>query len=227
MRRIICKNVSNMRDIGGILTKLGHSIKEYRFIRSNLPVNIDKTEKEFLLNKKITTVIDLREPEDVRKNPNDLHSEGFFYYNIPTKGSGFPESEEMIPLGYIEIIKDFESIRKILTRIAEAPTGVLINCNAGKDRTGIIIMLLLLIADVDEKEIIEDYQISATYLHDEIKKLHENYPDIPAFVGQSKKIYMRETLSLFKEKFIDIHNYLKLVALEDKYIKKIQVKLLP
>ncbi|WP_371804559.1 tyrosine-protein phosphatase [Candidatus Lokiarchaeum ossiferum] len=226
MRRILCKNVSNMRDIGGIQTKSGYFIKEYRFIRSNLPVNIDQSEKEFLLEKKITTVIDLREPDDVKNNQNHLHSEGFFYHNIPTKGSGFPESEELIPLGYIEILNDFESIRKILTRIAEAPAGVLINCNAGKDRTGIIIMLLLLIADVDEKEICEDYEISATNLYEQIKALHEKYSDLPSFVGQSKKEYILKTLSLFKEKFDNIDHYLKLVALDDENIRKIKNKLL-
>ena len=41
--------------------------------------------------------------------------------------------------------------------IANAKTGVMFNCTAGKDRTGVVAAILLLHAGVDDKDIIDNY----------------------------------------------------------------------
>lgn len=109
--------------------------------------------------------------------------------------------------------------------IKEAEGGILINCSAGKDRTGVVSMLLLLLAQVYEDDIIVDYQISYTYIRADIIKMHKDNPDLPAFLGGSKLEYMEETLKLFFTKYKSIENYFKYLGFNKKEIRKIKEKL--
>ena len=86
-------------------------------------------------------------------------------------------------------------------------------------------MLLLLIAKVPEKDIIANYQVSYTYLMDNIKKMHEENPNLPKFLGSSKAEYMEKTLKLFKNKYKTIENYMKSIGLTNKDVKIISNKI--
>ena len=49
--------------------------------------------------------------------------------------------------------------------IADAPDGgVIVHCNVGKDRTGVVVALLLGLAGVPTETIVDDYAVSAGYL---------------------------------------------------------------
>src|SRR5690606_33920693 len=56
-----------------------------------------------------------------------------------------------------------DRLAEALMAVATAPAGlVLFHCTAGKDRTGVLAALILLIAGVDEAEIAADYALTAT-----------------------------------------------------------------
>jgi len=197
-----------MRDIGGIIAKSGKVINELKFIRSNLPSGLSAADLSFLINNKINTVIDLRTIDDVQNRISDLNSANFNYHNIQMKGAGFPESEARIPEGYLEMIEDGPTIKHIFEMMANSPAGIIFNCNAGKDRTGVIAMLLLLLADAFDTDILADYQVSYTFIKDDVIKMLRQNPDLPSWLGQSKSEYMEETLKLFRHRYHDINNYL-------------------
>ena len=70
-------------------------------------------------------------------------------------------------LKYDEMIEDVpEQIIKVFDVIANALSrheAVLFHCTAGKDRTGMLSVLLLSLIGVDRYDILADYQVSATY----------------------------------------------------------------
>jgi protein-tyrosine phosphatase len=58
-------------------------------------------------------------------------------------------------------------LRNVLSAIAESASGpLLFHCMAGKDRTGIIAALLLVLADVEPESIAQDYALSAEQLRE-------------------------------------------------------------
>ena len=225
MRRIICKNVNNLRDLGGYMTEDNRITKFNSIYRSDVPTFLTESELDYFKENNLTTIIDLRCKDEISKKANYFQNKAFDYYNITLKGENCPKREKDIPLGYMEIIDDKEKIKLVFDVIKNSQGGVLINCNSGKDRTGVICMLLLLIAKVPEKDIIADYQVSYTYLMDNIKKMHEENPSLSKFLGSSKAEYMEKTLELFKNKYKTIENYMKSSGLTNKDVKIISNKI--
>lgn len=225
MRRIICENVQNLRDLGGYLTKENKVTKFGKVYRSDLPNNMKTSEINYLIQNGLTTVIDLRKEEELKRNPNCLNIDKIDYYNINLLGDKCPNEEQDIPKGYIEILGNKETMYQVFNIIKEAKGSVLFNCTAGKDRTGVVAMLLLLLAQVPDDDIIADYQISYTYIREKIRKMHIDNPDLPAFLGNSKLEYMEETLKLFYSKYNNINSYFKYLGFNDEQIEQIKSKL--
>ena len=225
MKRFLFENVSNMRDLGGCSTKNGKITKYNSFIRSSLPNNMLDSEINLLLENNIKTIIDLRNSDEVNRKKNCLNKDGFNYYNISLRGDKCPDVEDDISTGYIEILKDKETIEKVFSIILNSNTGILFNCSAGKDRTGVIAMLLLLLAGVSDDDIIADYSISYIFIRNQIKQMHIDNPDLPAFLGGSKYEYMEEALNIFYKEFGDIEEYLKWVGFNSSDIDMIKNKI--
>ena len=227
MKRIGLKNVNNMRDLGGYYTKFNKEIKFDTIIRSNIIEKLNESEIDYFLNRNIKTIIDLREKDELEKKINYFSKDNRFdFYNVSLKGREVPKYEKNIPSGYITIIDDKENIRKVLKIILESKNGVIFNCNSGKDRTGVVAMILLLICGVSDDDIIADYSVSDIYLQEELEIFHKNNPKFQKFVGSSKSNYMRETLKLFYKKYNSIENYMYYLGFTDDDILKFRNKLL-
>ena len=214
-----------MRDLGNYPTKSGGYTKNGTFYRSDLPKNMDDEDIEKILKLNISTVIDLRTEEEVNRKPNSLNIKNIDYYNVSLLGDKCPEFEKDIPIGYMNILSNNETMRKTFKIILNAKGSVLFNCTAGKDRTGMVAMLLLKLADVYDEDILVDYQISYTYLKEDIRKMHKDNPDLPAFLGESKMEYMEETLEMFNNKYGNIIDYFTNLGFSLDEILKIKSKL--
>lgn len=225
MKRLFIDEVTNMRDLGGYATKDGKTTKYNKFIRSNFFDTISNDKKQWLLANNINTIVDLRSKAEVERKKHPLDTKEFNYYNINLKGGKAPDKKEDIPLGYIEILEDYESMNKVFSIILKAKGGVIFNCTAGKDRTGIVAMLLLLIANVSVDDIIADYQVSYTYIRDMVRQVHKDNPDLPAFLGGSDLESMEETLRIFSTKYKTIEGYMKQIGISKKEIEIIRERL--
>lgn len=225
MKRYKIGTNNNLRDLGGIINKDGIEVKLLRFIRSDLPTNITDNGIKFLKDNNFTTVIDLRKKDECISNPNCL-KDYFDYYNINLVGNKFFKSQEDFPNCYMNIINDYDNIKLVFKTIASSKGGVIYNCRAGKDRTGIISMLLLMLADVYDDDIIADYEVSYTYIRMLARKEHSKNYDVPFFVNRSEMETMEKTIELFYEKYDNIQNYLNIIGLSNEEINCIKNKLI-
>lgn len=131
----------------------------------------------------IDMFIDLRNISDcqVCTNYNLLKKSGIKYFSFPLndRETNFFQIKEPNEKDYAEyylkiFFSNIEMIRKIFNCILEENfTSLLIGCKFGKDRTGIIIYLILSLLDIEESVIFFDYAKSAEYLNN--KKLIEKY----------------------------------------------------
>ena len=104
--------------------------------------------------------------------------------------------------------------------------NIIFNCTAGKDRTGILSCLLLLLAGVDKEEIIKDYLYSEECIYSNIDKVREYQPSFPKDLGHVKRKYIEDFLVLFEEKYHNVESYLLYIGLTKEQIDSIRNRLL-
>ncbi|MDO4594537.1 MAG: tyrosine-protein phosphatase [Tissierellia bacterium] len=171
--RLPLEKVDNCRDLGGYPTINNKVTKWRKFIRSgNLNIINDK-DINFLKKYGVKTIIDLRkENEIMHLDSINLIKKHFKYYNVSLAKYDFKDREmEKIISGkktvgesYYDLIDNYKAVNEIFNIIYEAKGAVLFHCHEGKDRTGIISMLLLALCDVCKKDIIANYEVSSANL---------------------------------------------------------------
>lgn len=218
----------NTRDLGGYKTLDNQETKYFRFIRSDALTYITEEEKDFLIEHNITLSIDLRTEYVINKIPSPFFKDPRFeYHSFPLQeGSGIPLTDQNASSLYMGMVKNYDTFRKIFTLIASTDKNIIFNCTAGKDRTGILSFLLLGLVNVSEKDILDDYEISSENIYSSIRKIIKHNPSFPKNLGYSKRIYLQDFLEMFKKKYGDVENYLRVIGLEQKQIDKIKNKLI-
>jgi predicted acetyltransferase/protein tyrosine/serine phosphatase len=217
----------NTRELGGYVIKDGLATKRNSLWRSD--VQCYPCEEDFTLLKKrgITTIIDLRGDKDLARKPSGFaNAEGFTYINCPIiEGSGVPESVEQVPVSYLTIAQA-ESMPNVFRTIANPKSGVMFNCTAGKDRTGVVSAILLLHAGVSDEDIVENYVLTREYGKERLELVHKNFPEVDMNIVTPNNWFMEEFLRLFREKFGTTEEYFTSLGLSLEEIEKIRRKLI-
>ncbi|RVU55133.1 tyrosine-protein phosphatase [Anaerosphaera multitolerans] len=196
------EGVRNVRDLGGIENRDGKILKRGFYFRTGSLYNITDKGQKTLVTLGIDTVIDLRSRVEVDKKPDKVTVKN--HYWMPMLDAfqaemlkGTPPKTALNEM-YMSLIRGQEAeFRNIFKLIADHSNGkgILYHCTAGKDRTGILSMLLLSAANVSYDKIIEDY--SMTYPS---KEVLEKYPEHLRFLFYAPPEAMDYTL-----KWIDVN----------------------
>jgi protein-tyrosine phosphatase len=168
-RPLALDGAKNLRDLGGYPLRGGGRTARGAFLRSDATGELSPLDIEKLRSMGLSLVIDLRGPGEVGAAPSRLLGiEGVRYVNKPlfdgVQSSGFAGSlpDSMAGL-YVSLLDGSrERLREVFEELAAAEGTRLFNCAAGKDRTGVVAMLLLELAGVEDEAIVADYASSAS-----------------------------------------------------------------
>ncbi len=236
------KHCDNIRDLGYI-----DNLKENKIIRSKRLDDLEKEEVKKLKDENnLKLVIDLRTVNEAKSTP---YYEEFdiIYKAIPIF------TDEIIGLSFGS--NDFNSLLKdenfsfknlydnlfkgeILTNIGLVikeivdfdynKGSVLFHCTQGKDRTGIIAAILLLILDIDKDIIYKDYlytnivnkrRIRRIWLHTRITKNKLAATNIKK-VMRAEKEYLDSLFEYIDNNFNNYHEFFLSLGLNDNEIDK-------
>ena len=224
--RSLLNTTQNTRDLGGYIKKDGEQTRYDSILRSDVQNYPSEEDLEYLKSKNITTIIDMRGQKDVDRKPSGFAERSdFTYHNFQiNEGSGVPESVEAVPVGYMSIAKA-EAMSKVFKCIANAKTGVMFNCTAGKDRTGVVAAILLLHAGVSDEDIIDDYVLTKEYGKARLELVHKNFPELDMNIVTPCERFMEKFLRLFRAEYGDANTYLKMLGLSEEEIKALRNKL--
>lgn len=223
----LLKTTQNTRDLGGYRTKNGTFTKEKVLLRSDVQNYPCEEDYNYLKKYGITTIIDMRGAKDVTRKPNGFAGkEGFEYYNFQIdEGSGVSESMAAVPKSYMDIASA-KAMPEVFKCIANAQSGVMFNCTAGKDRTGVVSAILLLHAGVSDKDIIDNYILTKEYGKERLALIHKNFPEVDMNIVTPCEMFIEEFLRLFREEYADTSTYFRKLGLNEDEIKALQDKLL-
>lgn len=159
----------NLRDLGGLRRHDGTITATGRLFRSGRTESVSQAGWRSARAAGVKTVVDLRNDDEIGRGVNDpplgetpsslatLHrpiedqSNAEFmdqYGQLLAHPAYYPGNFEFFP----DLLAD------AIGTIATAPTGLLFHCSAGKDRTGLIAAILLMINGVVLDEVLADYE---------------------------------------------------------------------
>lgn len=167
---LIIDGLVNLRDLGGLPTASGGATHPGRLLRSESPHTLSEAGLHALLDLGIGAVVDLRTDSERERRPSPLVDAGVNHVHAPifTDDEEYPDHLSTAAEVYCWWLHERSAgIARAMTAIADAPSApILVHCHAGKDRTGVIVALVLRLAGVGIDAIADDYAISGIQLAD-------------------------------------------------------------
>ncbi len=187
-----------------------------RVIRSNSIETLSIQQLSELKNIGIYDIIDLRNKEC---HIGTLVKEmGMKYHEIPFVLNDISSAKrtntvEDIVNSYLSLTEQYEVCRNIFSAMAAAQCGILVFCKYGRDRTGLIVMILELLCEVPMETIIKDYLLSDLYLNSSeyVENIYDKPNSIPV-----------KYVSEFFEKYGSANEYMKKIGIDDKDIHRLK-----
>ncbi|GEM_PF-4917307 len=185
------KTIAHFRQLGGIKTKDGRTIRQDMIFRSGELSDVSLEELKKLENLGIKTIYDLRGEHETSLRPdkegnydivlcplakpfkkaeNRYQNPASFEDRIRNATEGyFNYSRVGFSRGYMEFAYNTESVSKVLESLNRHEV-FLYHCFAGKDRTGVISMLIMAIMGCDYETCKANYMYHNVIAKDEIEE---------------------------------------------------------
>lgn len=175
----------NVRDLGGTPVRGGGRIRDGALVRADNVRRLTDAGWVSLETYGVRTVVDLRWPNEREADaPRDVgidvvhlsvlgDDEPAWVEAVDEHLAGIDDSTLRTTAAYLHMLAAWQSRFVDAVRVvADAPAGgVLVHCAAGKDRTGILVGLLLSLAGVEPDVIAADYEAS----EDALPELHRRW----------------------------------------------------
>lgn len=150
----------NVRDLGGLPLTGGGTVRERVLVRSESPSYLTDDGVTAAGAYGLSRIIDLRRPEELAEWPSRL-ADLPGYLHLPVQCPGEPEEGPWVHLYQGLLDRHPELFARAVAAVADAPEGpVLVHCAAGKDRTGLVVALVLSLVGADAEALADDYEIT-------------------------------------------------------------------
>ncbi|TML59091.1 MAG: tyrosine-protein phosphatase [Actinobacteria bacterium] len=171
----------NIRDLGGHPTADGRATRFGAVVRADSVRLLTDAGWEALLGYGVSRIVDLRLHSELALDPPreltvevvhvplmpDLDDEE--WVEIDAVGDAQPDAAGSTRAVYLEFLERRRpQFAEAFAAVANAPEGtVVVHCHGGKDRTGLVVALLLRLVDVDIGTIAADYALSGYNLREQ------------------------------------------------------------
>lgn len=195
-RHIPLEGAVNFRDLGGYEAAGGRRIRWRTLFRADGLSRLTHADRAVIRQLGIATVVDLRTTSEVRGGRFPVEEIPVGFHHLPLLDEvPHPDHFELAPgmlaAQYREIARDAApQIVQVLAIVAERRAHpVIVHCTAGKDRTGVLVAVLLGLLGVDDETIVHDYALSAGAMGALRRKLIERYPEGKDVIERADEIF--------------------------------------
>lgn len=171
-RLIRLENAFNVRDLGGYALAGGGETAWRAMLRGDGLHRLSENDVARLLDNGLRTVVDLRSGYELEREPNPFRAHPAVRYHNIALFDALSPVDIVLATGdgvfdmaarYRDAVDHCSArIVAVLKVMAEADEGaILFHCSAGKDRTGLVAAILLVLAGVDDDQVLDDYALTA------------------------------------------------------------------
>lgn len=220
-RNIKLEGGFNTRDLGGIVTTDGRTIKKGLLYRGGDLNGLTPNDISVFEKLGIHTVVDFRSPTEIKLKPNKSIPSVKTDINLPIMdgdvGKALDNFENIDMAQFlVDGNKNFvkneqyrENYRKFFELVQNPQqTPILYHCTYGKDRTGFATAMILFSLGVDEKTVFEDYLSSNEYLEAVNAEILKEHPEVKDAVTV-RLDYLKAALDVIKEDYGSVDKFLK------------------
>jgi len=146
----------NARDLGGLVGADGRRVRAGALVRSDDHHRLTPATVEAIRASDVRRIVDLRWARECQQYPSPFAGDAI-YRHVPMLADVLPydpPADTYAPM----LDHNRERIASAFRAVAQAPPGgVVVHCLSGRDRTGVLVGLLLAVAGVSPEEIAADY----------------------------------------------------------------------
>jgi protein-tyrosine phosphatase len=230
-RHIEFERCFNFRDLGGYATADGHRVRWGRLFRGMTPEYM--TEADVTLAREqlsIRKVIDLRRPTEpgmdsgpLGKAPNSRALIEFADVRAHPELRTLPPEEVLAHGLQFNATRIIEAIEFLI----DGEGATLFHCHTGKDRTGLLTVVLLKLLGVSDEDVVEDYLHSVAGLETMLEHgLPLFAPDAPEFARLPPAESWVRALLIALEKYGGAEAYLKAAGASDGLLARFRESLI-
>lgn len=232
-RRLLLYGLVNARDLGGFKTKEGKITKFNQYVRSEELSELSNSDIEALIDYGIKHCIDLRSHKQIKNNPSPINNIiTRIQYHVVDADTSFSERNEkhmfvktFNPATWADILfgmLDNQSVwmGKSVELLSSCGSGVLFNCNSGRNRSNLLALIVLSIAKVPYEDIVADYATNEIYLK-EFYKRHYSDGSHPASFFETPSYVMEDVIQRVLKKYGSFEDYLYYCGVSSDCIRRI------
>jgi len=250
-REIALAGGDNFRDIGGYRTKDGHSIARGKLYRSASVGRYTADDQALVRKLGVGSIIDLRSTRERQADKTPwMQDSGLGYWARDYDLSGgnlgalFAKGTTLdagtmrgvMIQGYRGFPKEqAASYRMLFDRLLTSDKAVIVNCTAGKDRTGVGVALVLSALGVPYDTIMEDYLLSNSALDMEALRadagMNAAMSALPADVAKPllgvERAYLDAAFDQIRKDYGDVDTYLaRELGADSKALQRLRKQML-
>ncbi len=170
MSRIVeFEGLHNFRDLGGYPTDDGRTVRRRRLYRSDSLAKLTASDWRRFLALGIHTVVDLRKSWEIERRGRIPVHRSFTYHNVDINHSACDQADIDSPVDisrflagrYMEYaVAGASGVKQALEVVAAANGPVVLHCGSGKDRTGVLAAIILVLLGVSRDDVAADFALT-------------------------------------------------------------------
>jgi protein tyrosine/serine phosphatase len=227
-RRLAWDACLNVRDLGG-LRCTGGLVRSGVLVRASILGSLTPAGSAAVRAFGVRTVIDLRGPDEVTAVPSPFGM-GLSNRNVRVDEEHTLKLHEhaiagTMPQQLADLAREGSGLRAALVAIASADPAIVVHCQAGRDRTGIVVALLLATLGVADEDVVADHCASDIELADEYARFRAEHPEVAADMAerQARRAWVfGELLSAIRAQHGHAEGYLKVVGVRSADIERLR-----
>lgn len=198
-RLIALEGAVNFRDLGGYPVGDGKRTRWRVLFRADGLGDLTEADFEVMRALGIRTVIDLRSGEELERGRFDVDAHPVTFHHFPIIEK-LPDAEEfdrrpgLLGTQYLDMVRDAgAAFVRALTVLADPDAlPAVFHCTAGKDRTGVLSAMVLLLLGVDEETVVADYALSGAAMTRLRAKIIVKYPESRETIDNISEVFSAE-----------------------------------